>query len=112
MIANLMEWAFVAIRDMEPLPKHRKRVRKRVALNLCLDNRPKEKGDPEAECDCEAHTRGLCKKHHHKFLWEKQGTDKNEREAYEKKRVLEGTILSDRQGKGGGRPRTKKAKAS
>ncbi len=108
---NLLDWAFYAVEDMEALPKFRKRVNNRIKLRLCLDNRPAEKGDPEVECDQPAGTRCLCKHHHHKFLMEKLGTDKAKREAYDKARVLRGTIAPNKRGQGGGRPRTKKQKA-
>lgn len=111
-VNSLLGWAFFSIEDMEALPKYRKRVAERVAAGLCLDNRKTDENPTGKECEKESGTRGVCKHHHHAFLMEKLGTDKDQREAYDKNRVLKGTILPPRQGQGGGRPRKQRAKAS
>lgn len=100
---SILDWAWYMSADILPLPKHRKRVRQRMADGLCLDNR--------GGCECcnkaVPGRRGLCHSHGYAYRMERHAKPESRRKEYETQRILNGTIASPRQGQGGGRPRKK-----
>lgn len=73
-------------KDIRPKGKTAKRVESREASCKCL------------LCDSAPAKRGLCPKHYGRYYMALQRTTESRRASYERGRILDGTLLPDRQG--------------